>query len=359
MTLGRLALILHAHLPFVRHPEHDWFFEEEWLFEAITETYVPLVAMMKRLNAEGVSFRLTMSLSPTLCAMLRDQLLVERYLRYLDALIDLSEREIKRNAHTQVETLSRFYYEFFTTTRRLFVDEWDTDLLAQFRQLREGGSLEIIASCATHAVLPLLQNRPRSARAQIAIGCDVYREIFNCDPVGFWLPECGYASGIDALLQDQNLRWFVVDAHALVCASSTPMRGTYAPCFTPAGPAAFARDRETARQVWDAKTGYPGDGAYRDFYRDIGFDLEPATIGPISHGIRKFTGIKYHRVTGDGREKALYDPEGAKRGDTFCRSEATNMVSCARTISSRLSLHRSMRNCLAIGGLKAPCFSSS
>jgi len=60
---GHFALILHAHLPFVRHPEHQHFLEEEWLFEAITETYIPLVRMMQRLVDDFVPFKLTMSIT--------------------------------------------------------------------------------------------------------------------------------------------------------------------------------------------------------------------------------------------------------------------------------------------------------
>ena len=78
---NHFALILHAHLPFVRHPEHEDFLEEDWLFEAITETYLPLLSLMRRLVDEGVAFRLTMSLTPTLCTMLRDELLQERFVR--------------------------------------------------------------------------------------------------------------------------------------------------------------------------------------------------------------------------------------------------------------------------------------
>src|SRR5215216_223654 len=97
MSSGQLALILHAHLPFVRHPEHEHFLEEDWLFEAITETYIPLLQLMQRLASDGVSFRLTMSITPTLCAMLRDELLRNRYVQHLDLLIDLAKREQKRN----------------------------------------------------------------------------------------------------------------------------------------------------------------------------------------------------------------------------------------------------------------------
>src|SRR5205807_9161829 len=96
---GSLALILHAHLPFVRHPEHEHFLEEDWFFEAITECYVPLVRMMHRLVDDHVPFELAMSLTPTLCAMLQDKLLCERYVRHLDSLIDLATRELKRNGN--------------------------------------------------------------------------------------------------------------------------------------------------------------------------------------------------------------------------------------------------------------------
>src|ERR1700751_3427737 len=110
MYSGSLALILHAHLPFVHHPEHEHFIEEEWLFEAITETYIPLLRLMQRLVEEGVPFKLTTSITPTLCAMLQDQLLRERYVRHLDLLIDLAARERKRNReHPELSELSQFY----------------------------------------------------------------------------------------------------------------------------------------------------------------------------------------------------------------------------------------------------------
>src|SRR5437660_8058330 len=97
MSFGSLALILHAHLPFVRHPEHEEFFEEDWLFEAITETYIPLIEMMQRLVRDRVPFKLTMSLTPPLIAMLNDELLRVRYERQLERLIDLARREVERH----------------------------------------------------------------------------------------------------------------------------------------------------------------------------------------------------------------------------------------------------------------------
>jgi 1,4-alpha-glucan branching enzyme len=337
MSSGSLALILHAHLPFVRHPEHEHFLEEDWLFEAITECYVPLLRIMQRLVEDHVPFKLTISPTPTLCAMLQDNLLCERYLQHLDLLIDLTARERKRNRnHPQLRELADFYYKIFRGTRRFFVDEYKCDLLSVFRELRESGEVEIIASAATHGLLPLLQesvvaesgalgipgfasSMPRStpaaaaARAQVLIGRDIYTDVFAAEPAGFWLPECAYAPGLESILQEANVRWFVLDAHGMLFGKPRPRRSIYAPCYTPAGPAAFARDRDSSRQVWSARGGYPGDPAYREFYRDAGFDLALEHLGPAGRSPRKFSGVKYHRITGRGNEKELYDPVAAER----------------------------------------------
>lgn len=309
--MSSLALILHAHLPFVRHPEHDVFHEENWLFEAITETYVPLLAMCRRLQGEGVPFKISLSLTPTLCAMLADPLLRERYLRHLDRLIALSDAEAERNRGDDIlRPLAQFYGGFYRGTRQSFVDEWNGDLLAAVRQLRGTGALEIMASCATHAILPILQHSPPAAQAQIAIGCDEFRQHFGGNPSGFWLPECAYAPGLDALLREEEIRWFIVDAHALTRAIPPTKGRTFAPCFTPAGPAAFARDIIASREVWSAEAGYPGHPSYRDFYRDIGFDLPAEKLAPFEKNA--FTGIKYHRVTGHAGAKEWYDRVAAE-----------------------------------------------
>jgi 1,4-alpha-glucan branching enzyme len=313
-----LAFILHAHLPFVRHPEHKHFLEEEWFFEAITETYIPLLRMMQRLVDDAVPFKITMSITPTLCAMLQDQLLCERYVRHLDLLIDLATGEQKRNRKdSQLRELADSYFELFSETREVFVGEWRCDLLSTFRELRRAGALEIIASAATHGLLPILQQQsPQAARAQVLIGRDVYVGLFGSESTGFWLPECAYAPGLESVFHEANLRWFVVDAHGLLFGKPCPRRSIYAPCYTPAGPAVYARDPDLSRQVWSAHEGYPGDPAYREFYRDIGFDLPMEDLGPIARGTRKFSGVKYHRITRRGDEKELYNRTAAQNAAT-------------------------------------------
>jgi 1,4-alpha-glucan branching enzyme len=199
------------------------------------------------------------------------------------------------------------------TAARSFYQQLGGDLIAKFRRLQDFGKLEIITTAATHGLLPLMANHPPSVRAQILIARDHYRACFGCDPRGIWLPECAYFEGVEAILQEANLRWFVVDSHGLLHARPRPRYGVFAPVFTPNGIAAFGRDMESSRQVWSRTEGYPGDARYRDFYRDIGFDLDFDYVKPHlpSPENRGFTGIKYYRITGSDASKQPYQPAAA------------------------------------------------
>jgi 1,4-alpha-glucan branching enzyme len=311
MSQGYFCLLLHAHLPFVRHPEYPDFLEEDWLFEAITETYLPLWQVFEGLVRDGVPFRITMSLTPTLCAMLDDELLRERYLKYLERAIGLAKKEIDRTqGQPDLNHLARLYHTRFLECREIYVDRLQRDLVKAFRRFQEAGFLEIITCAATHGFLPLLAPQPEAVRAQIRIACDQYRDSFGRPPQGIWLPECAYFSGLEEYLREAEIRWFVLDAHGLMFGNPRPRYAIYAPCFTGAGPAVFGRDRESAKQVWSAQEGYPGDPAYRDFYRDAGYDLDIEYLRPFlpPNGHRKFTGIKYHRITGRSPHKEYYVP---------------------------------------------------
>jgi len=312
---GYFSLVLHAHLPFVRHPEHEKFLEESWLFEAIIETYVPLLQLLERWRRDGVQAPLTLTLTPTLCSMLQDALLQDRYARRLNGLVELAEKEIQRTHWEKpFHKLARFYFNRFSELRE-FYHSRNGDLVGAFRKFQDLGRLEIITSAATHALLPLLADHPPSIRAQILVARDHYRSCFGRDPRGIWLPECAYTQGVEPVLQEANIRWFIVDTHGILHARPQPRFAVFAPLITPAGLAAFGRDPDSARQVWSRQGGYPGDPRYREFYRDVGFDLDFDYLKPHlpARDQRGFTGIKYHRITGGAGGKEAYDREAAVR----------------------------------------------
>ncbi|HHV44932.1 MAG TPA: DUF1957 domain-containing protein [Firmicutes bacterium] len=313
MEQGYLSIILHTHLPFVRHPEQERFLEEHWLFEAITESYIPLLNMFGRLHHDGVACRLAMSLTPPLLSMLRDELLLERYEKYLENRISLAEKEIQRTAlWPELNRLARMYHRIFTQTKEDFVHKYHRDLVDAFGHFQRLGLIEILASAATHGYLPLMIH-PEAIRAQIQLGIDFYQQTFGVAPVGFWLPECGYVPGIDTYLAAGGIKYFILDSHGILHSKPRPRYAVYAPVYCPSGVAAFGRDWESSKQVWSAQEGYPGDWDYREFYRDIGHELDFDYLAPHLVGdIRHQTGIKYHRITQDNGHKELYDPDRAR-----------------------------------------------
>ena len=315
MPLGYVAIVLHAHLPYIRHAEHDEFLEEDWLYEAITETYLPIIQVLEHLEADGAPCALTLSLTPPLLEMLGDPLLQGRYLRYLDRRIDLMGTEIERTRRQPLEHRSaQEYARRFHEAREAFSERYDNNLINAFRRFQNTGALEILTCAATHGFLPLMLT-PNSVRAQVATGVRTSTRWLGRPPTGIWLPECAYRPGIDAALVENGITHFLVDAHGVLNGYPRPPNGVHAPVQCPSGAAAFGRDLESSKQVWSAEAGYPGDADYREFYRDLGYDGDYDEIRPYLHadGVRRNIGVKYHRVTGKVglSEKQPYDIDRA------------------------------------------------
>ena len=315
MFTGYLCLVLHAHLPYVRHPEHENFLEERWLYEAITETYIPLIQAFDHLIDDHVGFRLTMTLSPPLISMLTDPLLQERYTRHLASLIELADKEEGRTYGSPFHEAALMYKRRLREAMYIFRDRYHRNIVSAFKKFQDQGRLEIITCAATHGYLPLMLLQPEAVRAQIRTAVDIYTRHLGQPPRGIWLPECGYAPGIDEILKENGIRFFFSDSHGVLYASHRPRFGIFAPIYCPSGVAAFGRDVESSKQVWSTQEGYPGDYQYREFYRDIGYDLDYDYIKPYIHpdGIRIHTGFKYYKITGkvELSQKEPYNPGAA------------------------------------------------
>ncbi|HHN74268.1 MAG TPA: DUF1957 domain-containing protein [Acidobacteria bacterium] len=338
---GALVLVLHAHLPWVRHPELPFYMEEHWLYEAIAETYLPLIEALRALERDGVPARLTIDVSPTVAAMLDDALLRERTLKYFDNLLGLVAKEKRRTAGDDgLHPVVLFYEQRLERLRALFV-EIDRHIPGELARLEQVGLLELATCAGTHPLLPMLMERPGLVRGHVRTAVREHRRLFGRSPRGIWLPECAYAPGLDRYLAEADLRWFIVDAHGLLAADPTPLRGVHAPVYTEYGVAAFARDLEPARQVWSAEAGYPGDPLYREFYRDVGWDLplEQVREHIDPDGTRMFTGLKYYRITGRGDHREPYHPGWARQR---AHDHAGHFFDCrvadARRLAERLGV---------------------
>jgi 1,4-alpha-glucan branching enzyme len=330
--VGAFTFVLHSHLPYARMAGR-WPHGEEWIHEAMAETYVPLLRALYDLKDEGVAYRLTIGITPVLGEQLADADVKDRFDQYLEDKIQAASRDVLRfremgDAH--LEYLAGFYRDWYTGVKHAFDARFGRDLNGAFKALQDEGYIEIVTSAATHGYLPLL-GRDSSVSGQLRTGIASYRRLYGRKPRGIWLPECAYRPayitdqgtvrpGIERFLRDLGLGVFFSETHTItggrpvgVAAGETigpygeikrrylvpiseqvPVRPatTLQPYYvsdTTAGPGAdehsgvavMGRHNRTSMQVWSADWGYPGDYDYREFHRKDGV-----------------SGMQYWRVSG-------------------------------------------------------------
>src|SRR5258705_11840544 len=171
MTQGYLCILLHAHLPYVRHPEFEDSLEERWLFEALTETYLPLLRTLEERAERGKRGRLATPLSPTLLSTLEDPLLRRRYAFHLGRLLTLAERETARTrADSRFHPIALHYRDRFRESLAQFEERYRRDVIAAFRAVSDSGQAELLTCGATPGYLPLMSLGGPSCRAQLGVG---------------------------------------------------------------------------------------------------------------------------------------------------------------------------------------------
>jgi 1,4-alpha-glucan branching enzyme len=258
--VGDLAIVLHSHMPYVEgfgtYP-----FGEEWLFDAVLRSYLPVTE---------VAERVTMTITPVLADQLEASGVAERLREFGRRFrLEACEAEAKEMQAPCAGACLAEAGRYRRAIARL--DELGGDLLGIFRRPSEAGRVELIGSAATHAVMPMVAT-VAGRRLQIDAGLRSHARRFG-RPAGFWLPECAYAPGLEALLAERDLRCFCVDQSA----HEEPL-AALAPVVTPAGPVALTIDWEAISWLWSLD-GYPSDPVHADFHRKSMRGARPWSIG--------------------------------------------------------------------------------
>ncbi|WP_223292727.1 hypothetical protein [Breznakiella homolactica] len=232
-----ISVVLNAHLPFIRHPDMAQACEERRFFELVSDTYLPLLGVFDRLEADHVPFRIALALSPTLCHMLSDELLLDRYLNYVDARIELGAREVDRTAGDPVlNGLARMTYSRFVEERVLFTERYERNILKVLSLYQKKGRVELLTTAATHSFLPFYTEIPEAVQSQIEVALANHRSYFGKNPQGFWLPELGWTPELDEYLRAYNFSYTIVSAHGLVTGTPPAVKGSFYPIKTPGEP---------------------------------------------------------------------------------------------------------------------------
>jgi 1,4-alpha-glucan branching enzyme len=321
------SIVLDAHLPFVRHLPQPGSPEERYFFESLSETYLPLLQLFDRLDGDHVPFRMAISLSPTLCYMLSDERLINRYLDYTDKQIEFGVRELERcSGNPRRSELVKYFYDQVLDKRVLFTGRYEKNILKVFDYYQRKGRVELLGTGATYTFLPFFTSYPEAVQAQFEVAVAAYRGTFGKYPQGFWLPEMGWKPELDAWLRSYNFAYTLVDTHALIFARPFAEKGSFYPAKTPLGVFILGRDFYAAEDL----AALVQDPLYRDNKKDAGYEFPPERIKPFlaAGGGRTGTGYKYW--ASGGRE--FYDPPLAaervkEHARSFLRARAARLKS--------------------------------
>ncbi len=343
MKFGGFTFVLHSHLPYCRNAG-CWPHGEEWIHEAASETYIPLINALYDLKQEGCSFKLTLGITPVLVEQLADPLVIDHLVEFIEDKIHRAQGDVERfekAGEDHLLYLAKFYLDYYRSVLTSFNERFGRSLVSAFKQLQDEGYLELTTSAATHAYLPLLE-RDSSIYGQLQTGKTSYKRHFGVEPSSVWLPECGYRPayyvdgsgksyvkpGLESFLAQLGLTCFFAETHTveggepvgkareevigpyasisrrylvpLPQYSEPTQRTTYLPYWVSTPEVAvIGRDNRTSMQVWSAEWGYPGDFHYREFHKKDGI-----------------SGLQYWKVTGakvDLAYKEYYDPYWASQ----------------------------------------------
>jgi 1,4-alpha-glucan branching enzyme len=307
-----ISIVFEAHLPYVRElfreDDLSQSGEEGRFFEYVTETILPLLEVLDRLENDHVPFHIALVISPILCHLLNDEQLQRKYLYYIDKQIEFGKQELERTSgRSELNKLALLYYNKIVDRRIAFTERYGKNLLKAFDFYKRRGKVEILASCATHAFLPFISHNSESVQAQLEVPVSIYRRHFGNCPQGFWLPALGWTPAIEPYLRDYNFNYTIVDAHGLLFGSPLPNKGTFFPVKTHNGTFILGRDYYSVNEIKKMST----DELYRNNDRDVGYELPAEIVSQFlsAEGERHRTGYKYwtHSKNGD----TIYNPQAA------------------------------------------------
>lgn len=352
--LGYFTFVLHSHLPYVlRHGK--WPHGSDWLMEAVAECYLPLLRILTKLEKDKTPVKLSIDFTPILLEQLADKNFPELFIAYCNEKIDLAEKDYTyffENDEMHLRPLALYWQEFYTELKREFLYDINSDIISAFKHFVDNGTIDAMASGATHGYFPLLLE-DANIRAQVQLGIATHEKYFGRRPRGIWLPECGYRprydwsptvgptefrqrsqdrAGIEEIVSEFGLEYFVVEGS--LTRGGTAL-GSYFQLFdmfkneliseeewetmkveysthedrslsdiyavksttrelSGKPPIVFSRDRNTSEQVWSGEVGYPGDPSYLEFHKK-----------------HHKSGLRYWAVTSpkiDLGKKQVYDP---------------------------------------------------
>lgn len=297
MSGKSIILVFSAHQPFLGVAEKDELGIENSYFESLSNIYLPLLRVFSNLEADGIPFKLALSISPQLCAKMESRILSEKYVEFLEKQYALAlEEQAQSEDNPEKVKLINNLIQKIIQNRRDFVETYNLKILHKISYYAKKGNIELLGTGAGFPYMPLYSDCNEVINAHIETGLIAHRAYFGTNPTGFWLPSMGYSSGLEFPIKSYGYQYTILETHSLLFANPAPRQGVFSTVLFPNSLTAFARDFNSVEDI----KAFMKNPVYKNCSRDIGFELEKDRLSAFSDfSSRPVTGIGYWNNAGN------------------------------------------------------------
>lgn len=296
MASKNLVYVLNLHCPYIKigANENSRCDDESTLvFQYFSNLFLPTLNLLSFIKSQKLDAKLALVFSASTCEILSDSDIKKKYNKWLDNLIDLANKEVERVKRNPVlKKAANANLRRAQENKRVYNEVWNCDLLSAFSSFAQEGYAEILATCGTYLFMPHFSDMTEILNAQVESGLFAIKQYFGRVSDGFFLPEMGYAPGIEEVIKSYGISYIFLPSMSFLFSETPPQNGTFMPARCPNGLSIVAAE--------DFMGGREFSPVYADASKDAAWELSAKELTPfIKEGKpRSATYWSYHNRDG-------------------------------------------------------------
>ncbi|MCR5045402.1 MAG: DUF1957 domain-containing protein [Treponema sp.] len=277
MASKNLVFILNLHCPYIKVGQNDstaYEAESSLVFQQISNVFLPVLDLLSFIKENKLDAKLALVFSATLCEILSDSEIKKKYNKWLDNLIEFGQKEIERNKKDSAALkVAEENLALAQKNKERYNNVWNCDLIKAFGSFANEGYAEILSTCGTYLFMPHFADMTEILNAQVESGLYAIKQYFGRVSDGFFLPEMGYAPGIENVIKSYGLSYTILPAQSFLFSEVAPQNGIFMNARCQNGLSIFASDEFSSEQIVCDEC--------QDSSKDLAWELSPKALTPF------------------------------------------------------------------------------
>ena len=277
MASKNLTFVLNLHCPYIRIGDSDAAYceqETSLLFHAFSNLFLPALNLLSFFKSQKMDAKLALVFSASTCEILSDPDIKRKYNKWLDNMIELAKKELVRvKKNSNMKKVANNNLQRAVENKRMYNEVWNCDLLKAFASFAEEGYAEILATCGTYLFMPHFSDMKEILNAQVESGLFAIKQHFGRVSDGFFLPEMGYAPGVEEVIKSYGISYVLLPAMSFLFSETPPQNGIFMPARCQNGLSCVAAEDFLADREFSP--------VYLDASKDLAWELSAKELTPF------------------------------------------------------------------------------